>query len=195
MRVVNESDCDRSANHSGWSFDLHDHWHPYNASSTTPACNRDRTCGIEEQPATVRDLPRGCQFKLVDDLGKRLAQRDEAIEQLSEDLRQKHRQHEIALSEAQAETSRRSAAAEQRIQELVTQKRVLIEQQTKLDVQASEQERQLAERAARITSLQGELDAGKRQAEELKEQYARVTTEAAELRSSGEQERQLPVVA
>src|SRR5262245_425467 len=123
----------------------------------------------------------------AEDLGKQLAQRDKRIQQTNDDLKQKQQQLDLVLAEAQAETVRRTAA-EQRIQELNTQAGALTEQYTRLDAKASEQEKQLAERANRIASLQGELDAGKRYAEELKEQVARVTTEAVELRSTMEQE-------
>jgi chromosome segregation ATPase len=123
----------------------------------------------------------------AEDLGKQLAQQDKTIKQAREDLKQKQQQLDLLLSEAQAETVKRSAA-EQRVQELVAQTGVLTEQHTKLDTKASEQEKQLAEKATQIAALQGELDAGKRHAEELKDQNARVTAEAAELRSTREQE-------
>ena len=64
----------------------------------------------------------------------------------------------------------------------------LTEQYAKLNAKAGEQEKELAEKATRIASLQGELDAGKQYAEELKEQVGRVTKEALELRSAMEQD-------
>ena len=123
----------------------------------------------------------------AEDLGKQLAQRDKRIQQTSDDLKQKQQQLDLVLAEAHAETVRRTAA-EQRIEELNTQAGGLTEQFTRLDAKASEQEKQLAEKANRIASLKGELDAGTRYTEELKEQVARVTTEAVELRSSMEQD-------
>ena len=123
----------------------------------------------------------------AEDLGKQLAQRDTRIQQTSDELKQKQQQLDLVLTEAQAETVRRNMA-EQRIQELSTQTAALTEQYTRVNAQATEQEKQLAEKAARVALLQGELDAGKRHAEELKEEVGRVTKEAVEVRSSMEQE-------
>jgi chromosome segregation ATPase len=123
----------------------------------------------------------------AEDLGKQLAQRDERIQQASDDLKQKQQQLDLLLAEAQAETVRRTTA-EQRNQELSTQTGVLTEQYTSLSAKACEQEKQLAERATRLASLQGELDTNKQFAEGLKEEVARVTKEAVDLRSSMEQE-------
>jgi chromosome segregation ATPase len=123
----------------------------------------------------------------AEDLGKQLAQRDKAIKQAGDDFQQKQQQLDRVLTEAQAESAKRSAA-EQSIQELRTQAVALTEQHIKLEAKAGEQEKQLAERATQIAALHAELDAGKRGAQELTEKIAHVTAEAAELRSSIEQD-------
>jgi chromosome segregation ATPase len=124
---------------------------------------------------------------VAEGLGKQVAQRDNTIQQASEDLKQKQRQLDLLLAEAQAETVRRSAA-EQEIQELSTQTRVLTEQCMRLDARAGQQEKELTQKATQIASLQGELHSGKRYAEEMKEQLARVAAESMELLRSKEQE-------
>jgi chromosome segregation ATPase len=123
----------------------------------------------------------------AESLGKQIAQRDAAIQQAREELKQKQQQLDLALTSGQEETVRRSAA-EGRIQELSSQTVLLTEQCAKLDTAAREQIKQLAEKATQVAALQGELDSGKRHTQELSEQLARMTAELSGMRSAAEQD-------
>jgi chromosome segregation ATPase len=120
-------------------------------------------------------------------LAKQVAQREKSVQQANDDLKQKQQQLDRVLAEAQAETVK-CAAAEKKAQELNTRADALTERCTKLDAKTADQEKQLAEKAAQLVSLQGDVDAGKRSAEELKGQVTRVTAERDELKSSSEQD-------
>jgi chromosome segregation ATPase len=123
----------------------------------------------------------------AEDLKKQIAQRDTTIQQAREELKQKQQQLDRVLAEAQEETNRRSAA-ERKVQELSTQTSLLTEQCTTLESGGRELNKQLAEKATQIVSLQNEVDSGKRHAQELSEQVTRVTAELTEAKSSKEQD-------
>jgi chromosome segregation ATPase len=123
----------------------------------------------------------------AESLSKQIVQRDAAIQQGRDELKQKQQQLDLALASGQEETVRRSAA-EGRIQELSSQTVLLTEQCAKFDTAAREQIKQLAEKATQVASLQGELESGKRHTQELSEELVRVRAELLEMRSTAEQE-------
>lgn len=119
----------------------------------------------------------------LENLRKQLVERDLVIQRSEEAVREIQQHLDLAVAER--------AAAEQSAREFSVQIESLTEQRTQLETQVKEA-KDLASQMVneQVTSYEAELDGERRHARELTDQLARLAAEAAEVRNSGEQEKQ-----
>jgi chromosome segregation ATPase len=115
----------------------------------------------------------------LEDLRKRMAERDHAIRQAAEELKKRQEQIDLAAAEAGKEKTRR-AIAEQRVEELTAQFAAMAEQRVELEARLQEERSLGATRNDQLALLEAERDAGQLQIQELTAQIASITADAAE---------------
>lgn len=126
----------------------------------------------------------------VEDLRKQLAEREQAVQQQTEELKKKQAQLTQILTEVEKDKLQRSVT-EQIGQELSTQNASLLKSRNDLEAKL-EQERALAnERSTQIAMLQAQLESEKQQVQELTAQAERLVGDGVALSRSYEQERRL----
>lgn len=124
----------------------------------------------------------------VEDLRKQLAEREQALQQQTEELKKKQAQLTQILTEVEKDKLQRSVT-EQIGQELSTQNASLLKSRNDLEAKL-EQERALAnERSTQIATLQAQLESEKQQVRELTAQAERLVGDGVALSRSYEQER------
>ena len=124
----------------------------------------------------------------VEDLRKQLAEREQAVQQHTEELKKKQAQLTQILTEVEKDKLQRSVT-EQIGQELSTQNASLLKSRNDLETKL-EQERALAnERSTQIATLQAQLESEKQQVRELTAQAERLVGDGVALSRSYEQER------
>lgn len=124
----------------------------------------------------------------VEDLRKQLAEREQAFQQQTEELKKKQAQLTQILTEVEKDKLQRSVT-EQIGQELSTQNASLLKSRNDLEAKL-EQERALAnERSTQIATLQAQLESEKQQVRELTAQAERLVGDGVALSRSYEQER------
>lgn len=124
----------------------------------------------------------------VDDLRKQLAEREQALQQHTEESKKKQAQLTQILAEVEKDKLQRSVT-EQIGQELSTQNASLLKSRSDLEAKL-EQERALAnERSTQIATLQAQLESEKQQVRELTAQAERLAADGVALSRSFEQER------
>ncbi|HLK46889.1 MAG TPA: hypothetical protein VKT49_02075 [Bryobacteraceae bacterium] len=122
-----------------------------------------------------------------DDLRKQLAEREQSLQQQTEELKRKQEQLDKLAVESEKEKLHRSVN-EQLSQELSAQNATLAKERGDLESQVEEERRGAADKAARIASLETQLEFKSRQIEELSGRVDGLTAETAALRSFREQE-------
>ena len=124
----------------------------------------------------------------VEDLRKQLAEREQALQQQTEELKKKQAQLTQILTEVEKDKLQRSVT-EQIGQELSTQNASLLKSRNDLEAKL-EQERALAnERSTQIATLQAQLESEKQQVRELTAQAEHLVGDGVALSRSYEQER------
>lgn len=123
----------------------------------------------------------------AEDLRKQLAERDQTLQQQSDDLKKKQEQVHQATVESEKEKLQRSVN-EQLSQELSAQNTTLTKERAGLESQLEEERRVAAEKATHIASLETQLEFKSKQIEELSGRVDGLTAETAALRSFRDQE-------
>lgn len=113
----------------------------------------------------------------IEDLEKQLAERDQSIQQRTDEQKQQHERLDQVLAEAEKEKTQR-AAAEQKSGELILEAAALKEQRAELDRQLEEERRLAAERN----------EAHDREIQTLNEQVSGLLAESASLSRFRDQE-------
>lgn len=119
----------------------------------------------------------------LENLRKQLVERDLVIQRSEEAVREIQQHLDLAVAER--------AAAEQNAREFSVQVESLTEERTQLETQVKEAKDLTSQMVnEQVTSYEAELDGERRHVRELTDQLARLAAEAAEVRNSGEQEKQ-----
>jgi len=124
----------------------------------------------------------------VDELRKQLAERDQGLQQHTEELKKKQAQLTQILTEVEKDKLQRSVT-EQIGQELSTQNASLLRSRNDLEAKLEEHRAVAEERATRIAMLEAQLESEKQQVRELAAQAERLVADGVAFTRSYEQEK------
>ena len=124
----------------------------------------------------------------VEDLRKRLAEREQTVQQHAEELKKKQAQLTQILTEVEKDKLQRSVT-EHIGQELSTQNASLLKSRNELEAKLEEERALANERSTLIATLQAQLESERQQVRELTAQAERLVGDGVALSRSYEQER------